>query len=48
MRFLWDNPIIAAEMGKRAELRYWELFTAERMASSYAALYKELLTEKNA
>lgn len=48
MRFLWDNPTIAAEMGKRAELRYWELFTAKRMASSYAALYKELLTERNA
>ena len=48
MRFLWDNPTIATEMGKRAELRYWELFTAERMASSYAALYTELLTERKA
>ncbi len=48
MRFLWDNPTIATEMGKRAELRYLELFTAERMASSYAALYTELLTERKA
>ena len=46
MRFLWESPIIATEMGKRAELRYWELFTAEQMASSYAALYQELLTER--
>lgn len=45
MRFLWDNPDIAAEMGKQAEQRYWELFTAERMAASYADLYKELLAE---
>ena len=29
--------------GKRAEARYWELFTAEQMASSYAALYQELV-----
>jgi len=45
MRFLWDNPDIAAEMGKQAEQRYWELFTAERMAASYADLYKELLAK---
>jgi len=45
MRFLWDNPDIAAEMGKQAEQRYWELFTAERMTASYADLYKELLEE---
>lgn len=48
MRFLWDNPSIATEMGKRAELRYWELFTAERMAASYADLYRELLAERSA
>ena len=29
-------------MGRRAEARYWELFTAERMAESYHALYREL------
>lgn len=43
MRFLWESPNIASEMGKRAEQRYWDLFTAERMASSYATLYRELL-----
>jgi rhamnosyl/mannosyltransferase len=42
MRTLWDNPLMAAEMGRRAEARYWELFTAERMAQNYAQLYREL------
>ena len=45
MRFLWDNPGTAAEMGRHAERRYRELFTAERMAVSYAELYKELLAK---
>ncbi|MCE3263454.1 MAG: glycosyl transferase family 1 [Pseudoduganella sp.] len=43
MRTLWDNPQQAADMGRRAEARYWELFTAERMAQNYAALYRKLL-----
>ncbi|MBY0239439.1 MAG: glycosyltransferase family 4 protein [Burkholderiaceae bacterium] len=42
MRTLWDNPQQAAEMGHRAELRYWELFTAEKMAYNYMQLYREL------
>jgi glycosyltransferase involved in cell wall biosynthesis len=42
MRTLWDNPDMAREMGKRAEARYWELFTAEQMAYSYEALYREV------
>jgi rhamnosyl/mannosyltransferase len=42
MRLLWEQPERAAEMGRRAEARYWELFTAERMAESYHALYREL------
>lgn len=46
LRILWDNPIVAAEMGKRAEQRYWALFTGEVMAASYANLYKDLLAEK--
>lgn len=45
MRFLWDNPGRAMEMGKRAEQRYWELFTAEKMTASYVDIYKELLSE---
>jgi glycosyltransferase involved in cell wall biosynthesis len=43
MRTLWDNPELAQAMGKRAEARYWELFTAEQMARSYTALYHELV-----
>ncbi|GAB2848869.1 D-rhamnosyltransferase WbpZ [Pseudoduganella ginsengisoli] len=42
MRTLWDNPQLAAKMGQRAERRYWELFTAERMAYNYMQLYREL------
>ncbi|MES2261084.1 MAG: glycosyltransferase family 4 protein [Pseudomonadota bacterium] len=42
MRTLWEQPELAAAMGKRAEARYWELFTAERMAQNYAHLYREL------
>jgi rhamnosyl/mannosyltransferase len=43
MRLLWDNPCIAVEMGHQAEQRYWELFTANQMATSYAALYRKLM-----
>jgi rhamnosyl/mannosyltransferase len=43
MRTLWDNPQLAAGMGRRAEARYWELFTAEKMAASYGQLYRELV-----
>ncbi len=42
MRTLWDNPMLARDMGKRAEARYWEVFTAEHMATNYTALYHEL------
>jgi rhamnosyl/mannosyltransferase len=43
MRQLWDNPIQAADMGKRAEARYWDLFTAEKMALNYRALYDDVV-----
>ncbi len=46
MRKLWDNPDMAKEMGRRAEVRYWELFTAEKMALSYLALYQQVLDEE--
>jgi glycosyltransferase involved in cell wall biosynthesis len=46
MRTLWDNPALAQAMGKRAEERYQQLFTAERMASSYLALYQELVARR--
>jgi rhamnosyl/mannosyltransferase len=43
MDYLWENKLIAKKMGEQAEKRYWELFTANRMAMSYVELYKELL-----
>lgn len=46
MRTLWEQPERAAEMGRRAEARYWELFTAETMARNYHALYTELAGRK--
>ena len=46
MRQLWENPIMASEMGQRAEERYWKLFTAEQMASNYRALYDEVVASR--
>ncbi|MGZ8293710.1 MAG: glycosyltransferase family 4 protein [Telluria sp.] len=46
MKTLWDNPELAAEMGQRAEARYHELFTSSQMASSYTALYHELVARR--
>ncbi len=42
MRYLWEHPEQAAEMGRRAEARYWEHFTAEQMVGEYVKLYREL------
>lgn len=47
MQFLWENPNIAEKMGEQARKRYMTLFTADRMAASYATLYKNLLKEKS-
>ncbi|WP_426189531.1 glycosyltransferase family 4 protein [Massilia sp. DWR3-1-1] len=41
---LWNDPARAHAMGRRAAERYTTLFTAERMASNYMALYRELVT----
>lgn len=46
MRQLWSSPDMAADMGRCAEARYWELFTAEKMAANYASLYREVLAER--
>ena len=43
MDYLWNNPKISKNMGKNAEKRYWDLFTADKMAKSYVNLYKSLL-----
>lgn len=45
MRYLWEHPEEAADMGKRAEERYWKHFTAERMVKSYVDLYGELVRD---
>jgi rhamnosyl/mannosyltransferase len=42
MQQLWDHPQDAEAMGRRAEERYWELFTADKMVDSYVELYREL------
>jgi len=46
MRVLWENPQLAADMGRRAEQRYWSLFTAGKMAEDYAQLYRSLLARR--
>ncbi|MDB5799505.1 MAG: glycosyl transferase family 1 [Rhodocyclales bacterium] len=42
MRFLWEQPGQAAAMGRVAEARYWQHFTAAKMVKPYAALYENL------
>ena len=42
MRYLWEHPEQAADMGRRAEARYWEHFTADQMVGEYVKLYREL------
>jgi rhamnosyl/mannosyltransferase len=46
MRTLWDDAALAQEMGRRAEARYWQLFTAEQMADAYLSLYQELVARR--
>lgn len=45
IQYLWEHPEQAAEMGKRAEDRYWKHFTAEQMVKSYVELYGELVNK---
>ncbi len=42
MLYLLRNPAKAAEMGRRAENRYQQYFTADKMVHKYAALYRDL------
>lgn len=48
MRYLWEHPEIAAEMGRYAEKRYWDHFTADKMVQSYVDLYKDLVKHRRA
>ncbi|PYC22960.1 glycosyltransferase family 4 protein [Pseudomonas mosselii] len=43
MSELWNDPARAAVMGAQAALRYEQVFTADAMVASYAALYRELM-----
>jgi glycosyltransferase involved in cell wall biosynthesis len=43
MRYLWEHPEQAIEMGLRAEERYWQHFTADHMVRSYVDLYGDLV-----
>lgn len=43
MRALWNDPRMAAEMGRQAEQRYRRVFTAERMGQQMADLYRDVL-----
>ncbi|MHB1678401.1 MAG: glycosyltransferase family 4 protein [Sulfuriferula sp.] len=43
MRYLWEHHEVVIEMGRRAEQRYWEYFTAGQMVSSYVDLYRDLI-----
>ena len=42
MSYLWTNEEEASAMGQRAEQRYWDLFTGDRMVKAYVDLYREL------
>jgi rhamnosyl/mannosyltransferase len=48
MRTLWNDPQMASEMGRRAEARYWQLFTSAQMADDYTRLYQQLVAARKA
>lgn len=45
MRYLWENPEAAAQMGEAAQQRYHQYFTAEKMIKDYAAVYESLVKD---
>lgn len=42
LRYLWEHPGEAAEMGEKAEKRYRKYFTADKMVRSYLNIYSDL------
>lgn len=46
MDHLWEHPVQAAEMGRRAQARYSQFFTADRMVRAYVDLYRDLLARQ--
>ncbi len=47
MRSLWEQPAMAAEMGRRALARFEAQFTAQAMVSAYAEIYREILNKSS-
>lgn len=47
MRFIWEHPDEAREMGRRARVRYEMMFTAERMAGAYVDLYHQVIAARS-
>ncbi len=47
MNFLTYHPAMAQRMGKEAEKRFKELFTAEQMCKHYARIYKDVVGKKS-
>jgi len=43
MTYMWSDPQMASDMGRKAEERYWKLFTSDKMVKSYMHLYVQLL-----
>jgi rhamnosyl/mannosyltransferase len=43
MSRMWNNPVDAERMGVAARQRYLNIFTREKMCTSYLDLYKKLL-----
>jgi rhamnosyl/mannosyltransferase len=41
---LWQDPALAADMGRQAQARYWQHFTADQMSRSYFSLYQALVS----
>lgn len=39
MQMLWDDPLMAANMGRQAKIRFQQLFTANKMMDEYYKLY---------
>lgn len=46
MRRLLENPVAAAEMGKRAERRARKVFTASQQMKAYHKLYRDIASSK--
>ncbi|MBV6821298.1 glycosyltransferase, partial [Rahnella sp. PD12R] len=45
MDTLWNSPVLAEEYGKKARIRYEEIFSANSMIKGYVELYNELLSK---